>query len=409
MTQAPLRAEPLFFQPLPPSHTIAPGKENHGRYMLTIPWNRTSGWGEATISPRQNLSFDPLAGVLQYAVTCFEGMKCYKTDKGDLRLFRPKKNFDRLKRSAARLGLPVGILSVIFRWLSHLAPQAEWDNDELLELLSKLVALEAPIVPTEDGSSLYIRPTLLETSESFGIKEDAFAAEAMLYVVTSLNLGRGLYASAEGKGLKLDACKEFIRAWPGGTGSYKLGANYGTVSVAKVPGFAMSLWLHGKEDFISEAGAMNVWIIKEAPDGYLEFTTMALDNGIVLPGITRASIIELLENHSDGTAEFPLKGMPKKIRVVERDISMGEIKKGLADGTLKGMFGCGTGVVVVAVGEIRYEGETLVIPQSAEVKLLRDTMTAVQRGQIDHEWSYKVPEWDGLKEEEKLEGQEAIA
>ncbi len=87
-------------------------------------------------------------------------------------------------------------------------------------------------MPTADGSSLYIRPTILETSESFGIKEDAYASEALLYIVTSYNLGYGLYNSAddvvgEGKGLKLDACQEFIRAWPGGTGSYKLGANYG--------------------------------------------------------------------------------------------------------------------------------------------------------------------------------------
>lgn len=130
-----------------------------------------------------------------------------------------------------------------------------------------LIFKEAELVPKGDGENLYIRPTLLETSESFGIKEDAFASEALLYVVTSANLGKGLYASAEGSGLRLDACNEFIRAWPGGTGSYKLGANYGTVSVAKKPGFAMSLWLHGAEDFVSEAGAMNIFIIKEAKDG----------------------------------------------------------------------------------------------------------------------------------------------
>lgn len=103
----------------------------------------------------------------------------------------------------------------------------------------------------------------------------------------------------------------------------------------------MSLWLHGKEDFISEAGAMNVWMIKEAKDGVLEFTTMALDDGIVLPGITRASIKELLEDHASGKSEFPLEGMPKNIRVVERDTTMAELIEGIQDGSLKGMFGCG--------------------------------------------------------------------
>ncbi|OCF43462.1 branched-chain-amino-acid transaminase [Kwoniella heveanensis CBS 569] len=389
---APINASSLFFTPLPPSHVVPPGKESHGRYMLTIPWNRVSGWGQPKIGPRQDLSFDPLAGVLQYAVTCFEGMKCYKTEQGDLRLFRPKKNFDRLKRSASRLGLP-----------------SEWDNDELLELFAKLMALEAPLVPNTDGSNLYIRPTLLETSEGFGIKEDAFAAEALLYVVTTLNLGLGLYGSAEGegKGIKLDACKEFIRAWPGGTGSYKLGANYGTVNISKKPGYAMSLWLHGQEDFISEAGAMNVFIIKQAEDGFLEFITMSLNNGIVLPGVTRESIIELLTEHAEGKKDFPIDGMPKKIRVVQRDISMPEIIKGVEDGTLKGMFGCGTGVVVVQVGEIRYQGTTYKIPSNPLIKIIRDTMTGIQRGKIDEgrDWSFKVPEWnpegkEGQPEEE---------
>ena len=74
-TLTPLKASNLFFSPLPPSHTPSPGKESHGRYMLMIPWNRFSGWGQARIAPRQELSFDPLSGVLQYAVTCFEGMK----------------------------------------------------------------------------------------------------------------------------------------------------------------------------------------------------------------------------------------------------------------------------------------------------------------------------------------------
>jgi hypothetical protein len=73
--QAPLAASNLFFTPLPASHQVAPGKEKHGRYMLAIPWNRVSGWGQPTIGPRQELTVDPLSGVMQYAVTCFEGMK----------------------------------------------------------------------------------------------------------------------------------------------------------------------------------------------------------------------------------------------------------------------------------------------------------------------------------------------
>lgn len=393
VSPAPIRSSSLFFSPLPPTYVPLPAKESHGRYMLTIPWNRVAGWGQPHIGPRQDMSFDPLSGVLQYAVTCFEGMKCFKSEKGDLKLFRPRNNFDRFKRSAGRLGLP-----------------CEWDNEELLILLSKLLSLEADLIPTEDGSSLYIRPTLVETSESYGIKEDAYAAEALMYIVTTKNLGKGLYSSAEGKGIRLDACKEYIRAWPGGTGSYKLGANYGTVNIAKKQGYAMSLWLHGKEDFISEAGAMNVWIIREAEDGFVEFVTMSLENGIVLPGITRLSIMQLLTDHAEGQRNFPLEGMPRKIRVVERDLSMPEVVSGIEDGSLKGMFGSGTGVVVVSIGEIQYESQTYKLPYNPLILLLRDTITGIQRGRIPHEWTYTVPAWDaGPKGEDRVDGQTAFA
>jgi hypothetical protein len=80
---APLVASNLFFTPLPESHVVAPGKEKHGRYMLAIPWNRVSGWGQPTIKARQELTVDPLSGVMQYAMTCFEGMKVGCNEIGD--------------------------------------------------------------------------------------------------------------------------------------------------------------------------------------------------------------------------------------------------------------------------------------------------------------------------------------
>lgn len=71
------------------------------------------------------------------------------------------------------------------------------------------------------------------------------------------------------------------------------------------------------------------------------------------------------------------------------------------------MFGCGTGVVVVAIGEIQYEGQTYNIPSNPIIRLLRDTVTGIQRGKIDEGrgWSFKVPAWDpvggqGLEDEE---------
>jgi branched-chain amino acid aminotransferase len=73
------------------------------------------------------------------------------------------------------------------------------------------------------------------------------------------------------------------------------------------------------------------------------------------------------------------------------------------------MFGCGTGVVVVEVGEIQYNGQTYKIPSNPAVRLLRDTMTALQRGKIEHPWSFKVPEWEGVAKEGEMKGQESYA
>ena len=92
-----------------------------------------------------------------------------------------------------------------------------------------MLMLEKPLVPGEDGGNLYIRPNIVETSEGSVIQQNPLVEEALLYIVTTANFGKKLYPSAESpeQGLRLDANKEYIRAWPGGTGSYKLGANYG--------------------------------------------------------------------------------------------------------------------------------------------------------------------------------------
>ena len=72
------------------------------------------------------------------------------------------------------------------------------------------------------------------------------------------------------------------------------------------------------------------------------------------------------------------------------------------------MFGCGTGVVVVSIREIQYENEIHQIPYSPHVLLLLDTINNIQRGKVDHEWSYKVPAWDGGKIEKVEEAKQQV-
>lgn len=168
--------------------------------MLTCEWSRTGGWGAPHIRPYANLQIPPSASALHYAIECFEGLKAYRDSTGTIRLFRPDMNMQRFRQSAERLALPT------------------FDPAELLELVRRLIRMDADWIPGEPGYSLYIRPTLIGTQESLGV---APPNKALLFVICS---PVGPYYKTGFAAVSLFAEDRFVRAWPGGTGSYKIGA-----------------------------------------------------------------------------------------------------------------------------------------------------------------------------------------
>ncbi|PHH69248.1 hypothetical protein CDD82_7896 [Ophiocordyceps australis] len=114
--------------------------------MITINWNSVQGWTSPIVRPLHSLQLHPGASVLQYAFTCFEGMKAYKGQDGQVRLFRPELNAHRFLKSAQRLALP------------------SFDPQELLKIIHRFVSLERHEVPETRGSSLYLRPVLFALS-----------------------------------------------------------------------------------------------------------------------------------------------------------------------------------------------------------------------------------------------------
>jgi branched-chain amino acid aminotransferase len=179
------------------------------------------------------------------------------------------------------------------------------------------------------------------------------------------------------------AVNENVRAWPGGTGGHKLGLNYAPGFLpqreAAKKGYDQILWL--LEDRITEVGAMNVFVVVKRDDGgelrrrnlaqTLQLTglpdidvfTPPLD-GTILPGVTRSSVIELLNAHGSSAASLP--GISQKTYVQERTITMPEIKSWSDAGRLLEIFGCGTAVVVAPVGRIGYSAwgdEEVVLPE----------------------------------------------
>ncbi|XP_064082305.1 branched-chain-amino-acid aminotransferase, cytosolic-like isoform X2 [Macrobrachium nipponense] len=343
----------------PPVSELVFGR-NFTDHMLEIYWNASSGWGQPRITPFHDLRMHPAAKVLHYSVELFEGMKAFRGNDDEIRLFRPEKNMERMNRTAARSSLPT------------------FDGAELIELLKKIVSIDQEWVPHAESSSLYLRPTMIGTEPTLGVQEPT---EALLFVIMS---PVGPYFSSGFKPVSLLADPKFVRAWPGGCGMMKMGSNYGpTLAIQKTAerqGLQQVLWLFGPEHRITEVGAMNLMVFFDKGNGEKELATPPLD-GLILPGVTRDSLLSLAREWNEFT-------------VSERDITMAEIVQAESEGKLLEVFGAGTAAVVTPVGAIHYGDKIIKIPTMEHEKPLTqrffDSIKDIQYGRVKHPWSVPI-------------------
>ena len=102
---------------------------------------KDGAWDEGTLTSDATITISECAGVLQYAQTCFEGMKAYTTEDGHIVTFRPDLNAARMADSAARLEMPV------------------FPEDRFVDAIKQVVAANAAYVPPYgSGATLYVRP-----------------------------------------------------------------------------------------------------------------------------------------------------------------------------------------------------------------------------------------------------------
>ncbi|EDK44069.1 Mitochondrial branched-chain amino acid (BCAA) aminotransferase [Lodderomyces elongisporus] len=303
-------------------------------HILEIDWTKEEGWGTPKITPYHNFQMDPATCVLHYSFELFEGMKAYRDSQGKIRTFRPDKNMERMNRTAKRASLPT------------------FDGEEFIKLLDKFLALEERFVPQGKGYSLYLRPTLIGTSIGLGVSSPT---KAKLYCIAS---PVGPYFGAGFKPVSLEATDYAVRAWPKGVGAYKLGANYVSCiepqSEAAKRGHSQNLWLFGEEGEITEVGAMNVFFAFENDDKTKELVTAPLD-GMILPGVTRDSAIQLARARLDS----------KEWSVSERKLTIHEVKERAAKGQLIEAFGTGTAAIVAPINNIEFRGENIEVPCTA--------------------------------------------
>ena len=279
--------------------------------------------------------------------------------------------------------------ALLFRYVLQLTQT--FDEDELVKLIKKTVEIDQDWVPSEPGFSLYVRPTLIGTQASLGVSP---SSDAMLFIIMS---PAGPYYSSGVKPVALEANPARVRAWPGGTGDAKLGANYGPCILpqreAAKKGYQQNLWLFGDEHYLTEVGTMNLFVVLKNDDGSFEVVTPPL-TGMILPGVTRDSVLGLLRAHGKGESKL---GELPAVHVSEREITMKEVEQAAEQGKLVEIFGAGTAVVISPVDKIGYMGKDIPVPVTESgfgpvADVILKTLSDIQWGKVSHPWSVAVSE-----------------
>ncbi len=323
-------------------------------HMFIMNYETGKGWHDARIVPYAPLSIDPSAMVFHYGQEMFEGLKAYKSDDGRTLLFRPEKNAERSNKTNERLCIP------------------EIPVEDYVQAIKTLVKTDEAWIPTKPGTSLYIRPFIIACDPFLGVRP----SDTYLFIIILSPVGA--YYPEGLAPVKIWIEDEYVRAVKGGLGEAKAGANYAASMKAQVKahdeGYSQVLWLDGVErKYIEEVGAMNIFF-KIAG----KVITPEL-NGSILPGITRDSVIKLLN----------LWGVP----VEERKISIEEIYEAHKNGTLEEVFGTGTAAVISPVGQLRWKDIIMQVKDGSigeYSQKLYDSITGIQLGKIEDKMNWTV-------------------
>lgn len=336
-------------------------------HMVTVNWDMATGWETPELKPFAPLAIDPTASTLHYAIQCFEGLKAYKSlDGKSVRLFRPELNMARLNRSSKRISLP------------------EFNEEEFLKILEKFVSFEARFIAP--GGFIYLRPYHIGTNAGLGIRTPTSSTLGVVSTIMpnfSANVMK-LYSSPP----------HTIRAWPGGFGAAKVGANYGPTleqnEIASQLGYHQVLWLFGDKRIVTEAGGSNFVVVWKLPNSdKTEIVTCTLENKTILPGITRRSMLEYFEDKYKDSSD---------VIVSEREFSIDDVKAAADEGRLIEAFGVGTAFFISSCGVVRTpEGEDIEIPTPIDNKTgpfaqeIRSHLQEIMYGnEGKHPWRYDV-------------------
>lgn len=232
---------------------------------------RNGAWGEIEVSSSETINIHMAATCLHYGQEAFEGLKAFRCPDGKVRIFRMEENAARLQSTCRGILMP------------------ELPTELFCEMTKKAVSLnERFIPPYESGAALYIRPLLIGTGAQVGVKP----AEEYLFMIFVTPVGPYFKGGFSANNYVI--VREYDRAAPYGTGTFKVGGNYAASlranKKAHDAGYSCEFYLDAKEKkYIDECGAANFFGIKDN-------TYVTPKSSSILPSITNRSLQQLAED-----------------------------------------------------------------------------------------------------------------
>ena len=301
-------------------------------------------WDDGILTEDDKVVISECAGVLQYAQTCFEGMKAYTTEDGHIVTFRPDLNAQRMADTCERLEMPV------------------FPKDKFVDAVAKTIeANEAYVPPYGSGATLYIRPYMFGNNPVIGVKP----ADEYQFRIFTTPVGPYFKGGAKPITIKVS---DFDRAAPHGTGHIKAGLNYAmslhAIVTAHKEGFDENMYLDAAtRTKVEETGGANFLFITK------DNKVVTPKSGSILPSITRRSLMTVAKDYLG-------------LEVEEREVYFDEVKDFAECGL------CGTAAVISPVGKIYDHGNEICFPSGMDemgpvTKKLYETLTGIQMGRIE--------------------------
>lgn len=321
-------------------------------HMFVVDY-KDGAWQNPQVLPYGDMPLSPATSSLHYGQAIFEGMKAYKDGNGDILLFRPLANLQRLNKSAERLCMP------------------ELPEELFMQGLEQLLRLDADWVPAKEGSSLYIRPLMFATDNFIGVRP------SLTYRFLIITCPVGKYYD---KPVKVAVEPNYVRSAEGGAGYAKAAGNYAAALLPsrkmQEKGYDQLIWTDAKEHkYVEESGTMNIMFVMDDV-----LVTPSLSTSI-LHGVTRDSVLQVAKDLG--------------FKVEERRVAVDEVIAAQQAGKLTEAFGTGTAAIISQIALIHHNGQDYELPPVETRKVSNQVgaqLDKIRTGQAPdtHNWVYKI-------------------